>query len=159
MAVMGGHTNDHLVMQRDFSHAIQFSFIFDWRAPSFNGMLRALSAQDVTIVAISFLENFETTIARCVVNYPDIARRVAQEQIIHYHETTVLPIELDSASDMVKVSNTLFSAEIKIHYLYPFLTRPRGKVGLVLQTENNAFAANILASTGIQIISQDDIAR
>ncbi|MDR1413553.1 MAG: hypothetical protein LBI56_01260 [Puniceicoccales bacterium] len=159
MTVVSGRIENQLIMEGNSSHAIQLSFVFDLKTSSFNGILRALNAQDVTIVALSFLENCETTTVRCVVNYPDVARKVCLEQKIHCLEAKVLALELDSISDLAKVSNILFSAEIKIYYMYPFLMRPMGKVGLVVQTENNEFATNILSSTGIQTLSQDNIAR
>ncbi|MDR1528626.1 MAG: hypothetical protein LBS22_03525 [Puniceicoccales bacterium] len=150
---------DQVVMKDVFSPIIQFSVLLDGKNVSFNSVLRALSAEDVSILAISFLENFEIAIIRFVVNYPDMVRKFCSKNTVSYHETKVLGIEVDGIDKVAQMVNTIFAAEVKMHYMYPFLVRPGGKIGIILQTENNEFAANILHQTGIKTISQNDIGR
>ncbi|MDR2776684.1 MAG: hypothetical protein LBB17_01395 [Puniceicoccales bacterium] len=150
---------DQVIMEDVFSPVIQFSVLLGGKNISFNSMLKALSVEDVSILAISFLENFETATIRFVVNYPDIVRKFCSKNAISYHETKVLGIEVDSIDRVVQVVNIIFSAEVKIHYMYSLLVRPGGKIGIILQTENNEFATNILHQTGIRTISQSDIGR
>jgi hypothetical protein len=57
------------------------------------------------------------------------------------------------------VVNTLLATEAKMHYMYSFVVRRGGKIGRILQTENNEFATNVLPQTGIKTFSQNDIGR
>jgi hypothetical protein len=150
---------DQVAVGDVFSPIIQFSVLLDGKNMSFNSMLKALSAEDVSILAISFLENFETATIRFVVNYPDMVHKFCSKNMISYHETKVLGIEVDSIDKVAQVVNTIFAAEVKMHYMYSFLVRPGGKIGIILQTENNEFATNVLHQTGIKTISQNDIGR
>lgn len=149
----------HEVIKNDASPIIQFSLLLDGKNISFNSILKLLIAEDVSILAVSFLENVETTTIRFVVNYPDEVRKVCLKSTISYHETKVLGVEVNNIGEMAQVVNTIFSAEVKMHYMYPFLVRPGGKIGIILQTENNEFATNILHRTGIKTISQSEIGR
>ncbi|MDR1433119.1 MAG: hypothetical protein LBI61_02135 [Puniceicoccales bacterium] len=141
------------------SPVIQFLFPLDGKIFSFSGVLGALVAGDVTILAVSFFENFGNTTVRCVVNYPDEARKVFSEQGISYQENEILAVEISSAMDMPKVAKAIFAAEIKIHHMYAFLARPQGKIALAIQTENNEFAADVMNRSGVKILSQGDIGR
>jgi hypothetical protein len=148
-----------VVASGDSSPVIQFSFSVDWKTSSFSGVLGALDASDVIILAVSFFENFENTMVRCVVNYPDEARKVFSEQGISWHENEILAIETGNVADMPKIVKAIFAAEIKLHYMYAFLTRPQGRIGFVIQTENNEFAASVLGRSGMKTLSQGDIGR
>ncbi|MDR2628474.1 MAG: hypothetical protein LBC30_00540 [Puniceicoccales bacterium] len=150
---------DQVVMENVSSPIVQFSMLLDGKNISFNSILKALSVEDVSILAISFLENFETATIRFVVNYPDIVRKFCSKNAISYHETKVLGIEVDSIDKIAQVVNTIFAAEVKMHYMYSFLVRPGGKIGIIFQTENNEFATNVLHQTGIKTISQNDVGR
>jgi hypothetical protein len=108
---------------------------------------------------MSFLDNFETTVLRCVVNYPDVMRKTLASHGINFFETRVLAVEMDSVLELSKVCNAILSAEVKIHHMYSLLTRPNGKVGIIVQTENNEFAAAVMHRLGIKTIAQNDIGR
>ena len=138
---------------------IQFSLFFDGKQSALATLLGALNNAHVTILAINFLENSETGVIRCIVNYPEIARKIFEKFFIHFYETTVVGIEVDRADDMPKILNEIFSAEVKLQYAYPLITRPNNKIGLILQTENNNFVSQMLQRTGKKIITQNDIAR
>lgn len=159
MSATIGNEIAKLVAKDEFLPVIQFAFLLDGKPAAFNSMLKSFAANDLTILAISFLENSETAIVRCVVNYPDAMRKIFAETEIQCVETKVMAIEIATPSDMSKVINAIFAAEVKLHYMYPFITRPNGKIGIVLQTENNAFAATVLRRAGMKTISQSDVGR
>ncbi|MDR1890680.1 MAG: hypothetical protein LBQ23_00640 [Puniceicoccales bacterium] len=150
---------DQVVMESVFSPIIQFSLLLDGKNISFNSILKSLAAENVSILAVSFLENFETATIRFVVNYPDEVRKFCSRNTISYHETKVLGVEVDNMDEIAQAVNTISAAEVKIHYMYAFFVRFGRKIGIILQTENNEFAANVLHRIGIKTISQNDIGR
>ncbi|MDR2737981.1 MAG: hypothetical protein LBB18_03520 [Puniceicoccales bacterium] len=142
-----------------FLPVVQFSLMLDTRVLMFNSVLKSLHRDGVSILAVSFLENFETATIRCIVNYPDIARKVFSEKMVLYHEANVMAVEMNGVDELPNVFNAISAAEMRVHYMYPFLARPGGKIGLIMQTENNEFTANILTRIGIRTISQNDVGR
>jgi hypothetical protein len=143
----------------DSSPVVQFSLIFDWKNFRLNEILKSMNAKGVSILAVSFLENSETVTVRCVVNYPDEARRILIDQRIKFFENEAMAVEIDSVNDMARVTNAIFAAEIRMHYMYALLIRPNGKIGIVMQTENNEFATGVLNNIGITTLSQSDMWR
>jgi hypothetical protein len=159
MTVSDGSNLTLSVAGDDFVPVVQFSFSLDFSAGSPDFVLKPLNARAVSILALSFLENSESTIVRCVVNYPDVARKVFSEKSVFFYETHVLAIEINSVDEIFSVWSAISAAEMKINYMYPFLERPGGRIGLIIQTENNSFTDGVLRHVGIKIISQNDIWR
>jgi hypothetical protein len=162
LSTMGISTENEIasvVAKDEFLPVIQFSFLLDGRPTSLNFIAKMLGPNDLTLLALSFLENSETATVRCVVNYPDTMRKIFADAALQLIETKVMAIEISTPNDLPKVINTIFAAEVKLHYMYPFITRPNGKIGIILQTENNPFASTVLQQAGIRTISQSDIGR
>ena len=149
----------HAIATKDNNDIVQFSVFLDGKSLSYNNIIKLCSANEITISGFSFLENFDTTVMRFVVNYPDYAQKILSENGVGYYTSDIIGVELDQQIELLNFSNMLFAAEIKLHYMYSFLSRPHGKIGLLLQTENNEFTKNMLSSTGFRILSQDDIGR
>lgn len=149
----------HMVSTKSNGDIIQFSVLLDGKSLSYNNIIKLCSTNEITISAFSFLENFDTTVMRFVVNYPDCAQKILSENRVVYYTTNIVGIDLDQQTELLNFSKMLFAAEIKLHYIYSFLSRPHGKIGLLLQTENNEFTKNMLSSMGFKVLSQDDIGR
>ena len=144
---------------KSFGKVIQFSVFFGDQIGFQNPIFRIFHATDVSVLAFSFLENFDGSIMRFVVNYPSIAKNILSEKNLQFSTNSIVAVEINSVQDVSKISNIMFAAEIRTHYMYPFLSRPNGKMGIAIQTENNGFTSDILSHAGIRIISQEDIGR
>ena len=58
----------------------------------------------------------------------------------------MIAVELNSEADIVRVTSALVQAEINIHYIYPFVSRPNSRSALAISLEDNDLASETLRS-------------
>lgn len=138
---------------------VQFSIFADNKVGRLNDLVQRLGARDVHIVAFSQLDTTECTVMRLIVDYPDQARDLFHEHGYAFSETEMVAVEINSEADLKFVTAALVEAEINIHYIYPFLMRPRGKTALAINLEDNDLARNVLNCRNLRTLDQGDIAR
>ncbi len=138
---------------------VQFSIYADNKVGRLNDLCITLNIHDVHIVAISSIDTTDSAIVRIIVNYPERARKLFQDQGFTFTESTVIAVEIDSEEDIRKVTCSLVQAEINIHYIYAFLMRPHNRSGLIIRLEDNDLAREVLNSNKIKVLDQQDIAR
>jgi len=148
-----------LAPSQKFEPVTQFSVFSANRIGKLNELLQILSSNDLHIAAISTVDTNEAGIFRIVVNYPDKAREVLDDSGFPFVERKVFAIEIESEADIVKICATMTEAEINIDYLYPFLMRPSGKCGLVLNVDDPELASQVLFAHGFKVLCQQDIGR
>jgi hypothetical protein len=96
---------------------------------------------------------------RFIVDYPEEAQKLLAEHQFSFVQSEMIAVELDDESELKRVTAALVQAEINIHYVYPFLVRPRGRYALALRLEDNDLAADTLQRHQLTVIGQNDIAR
>lgn len=138
---------------------IQLSIFADNKVGRLHEVLARFASRDVHVAAISQIDATECSIMRVIVNYPDVARAVLEEFNYTYSVTPMLAVEMPSADTLGLVTCSLVEAEINIHYLYPFLTRPREHCALAIHLEDLDLAAQVLRMKGLNVLDQRDIAR
>jgi hypothetical protein len=138
---------------------IQFSIFADNKVGRLNELVQRLVQRDIHVMALSQLDSTECTIMRIIPDYPEPTRELLRECGYAFSECVILAVEMASEADLKYVTSALVEAEINIHYLYPFVTRPKGRCALALNVEDNAFAASVLAARRIRCLTRADIAR
>jgi hypothetical protein len=142
-----------------FQPVIQFSIHADNKVGRLNEIIGLLSVHEVHIVALSILDTTDSSIIRIIVNYPQEAQKLLIEHQFSYVQSELTAVELNSEDEIKAVTSALVQAEINIHYIYPFLVRPRGRYALALSLEDNELAAETLKRSQLTVIGQNDIAR
>ncbi len=142
-----------------FEPVIQFTVFSANRVGRLNELVQVLSSNDVHIMALSTQDITETTVLRVIVNYPEVARKLLEEQGFSFCEHKMFAVELPTEQDMRYVVAALTEAEININYVYAFLMRPNGHCGLAISLEDNDLAWEVLTTRGVKVICQRDIAR
>lgn len=137
----------------------QFSVFTDNRVGRLNELLQRLAQRDLNIIALSQLDTTECVVVRLVINYPEVARDVLAEHGYGFTETEIIAVEMDSEERLRFITAALVEAEINIHYLYPFLARPREHSALAIYLEDNYLATSVLQAHGFTVLDQHDIAR
>ena len=137
----------------------QFSIYADNKAGRLNDLLTRLSDHNVHLVAITTLDTTDSAMIRILVDDLKRTRSLLKERAFCFNETEVVAVEIDSQDSLRNITNALVQAEININYIYPFMRRPEGKVGLVIRLEDNDLAADVLAQNQIKVLTQGDIAR
>ena len=148
-----------IAQSREREPVIQFSIFADNKVGRLNDMIQRFSLQDIHILALSQLDSTECTIMRFIPDYPEMARQVLKDNGYAFSECSILAVELTTEADLKYVTAALLEAEVNIHYLYPFITRPNNRSALAMNVEDNDFAESVLRARQIHCLDRDDIAR
>ena len=124
-----------------------------------NDFLLMLDEGDIHILAISVLDTSDSAVIRLVPNYPKDLARLLKSRSISFTERIILAIEVDQEDSMQKITKSLLSAEINIHYVYPFLHQPNGKPVLAIAMEDQETAKDALSSYHLKVLTLDDFLR
>ena len=124
-----------------------------------NDMLNNLNAANVHVMAISVLDTTDSALVRMVTNYPDETKDILRRMTITHSERKIVAVEISSETSLKKVTAALLQAEINIHYVYPFLTRPNDRPVLAMGVEDEDIAIEVLKSNNLSVLSQEDLAR
>lgn len=137
----------------------QLSISLENKVGKLNELVRVLSANELSIIALSVAENMDSGVVRLVLNYSERAGAVLSKSGFTYTEGEVLGLEIKSEAAIAQVLATLAEAEINIYYLYCFLMRPEGHSGLVLRVEDLELASSVLSARGFKVLDEGDLAR
>jgi hypothetical protein len=138
---------------------IQFSVFLENKVGRLSDFTRLLAQNSIHIMAMTVLDTTDSSIVRIIVDDPDQASSVLLLQGYSYTQTIVLVVELSAVDDVPDMLSFILAAEINIHYLYPFISRPSGKSALVLQLEDLEMAADVLVRNQFVVLCQSDISR
>jgi len=143
--------------QRDA--VIQFSVFTPNRLGRLYDLVRALAAQDVHALALTVLDTTDSAIIRIVMDDPDKARTLLQEQNFPFTESRLVVVEVSSPEELNRLMSALLEAELNINYLYSFIPHPHGKSILGLSMEDNEMAEQVLKRHQFTVLKQSDISR
>lgn len=137
----------------------QFSIFIENKVGRLLEIINLFSERSIHVVALTTLDTSDSTILRVVVDDPENARQLLQEHAIAHTETEVLAVEVDGPEQMQPALAVILQAEINIHYVYAFLSRPHGKSALCIHLEDPDIATQALQRNKYRILTQRDIAR
>jgi hypothetical protein len=137
----------------------QFSVFTPNRLGRLHALTNLLGSKNVHILALTILDTTECAIIRVVVDDPDMARRLLQEQDFAYAESKLVVTELSSTEDLNKLVAALLEAELNINYMYPFIPHPHGKSIIAMGVEDNELASQTLKRHQFPVLTQADISR
>lgn len=138
---------------------LQFTVFTENKVGRLLEIVKLFTEHNVHVVALSSMDVSESSITRMVVDDPQRAKALFEELGIAFAETHLTVVEMTAVTDLQKILASLLQAEINIHYVYPFLGRPKGKSALAIHLEDEELAANVIMTAGFKILTQRDIAR
>jgi hypothetical protein len=109
---------------------VQFSIHADNKVGRLNELVGLMAVHEVHIMALSILDTTDSSVVRFIVDYPEEAQKLLAEHQFSFVQSEMIAVELDDESELKRVTAALVQAEINIHYVYPFLVRPRGRYAL-----------------------------
>lgn len=148
-----------ILRSRDPEPVIQFSVFMPNRLGRLHELTRRLAEREVHILALTVLDTTESTILRFISDDPDAAHTLLDEHGFPFTEVEVLAVEVDGEGRLKDVLAALVEAELNIHYVYPFLTRPGGKSALVISIEDQEVAEQALRAHQFTVLFQADLSR
>ena len=138
---------------------IQFSVYADNKVGRLNELIGALTHRELHILAFTVIDTTDSAIIRMVCDYHSEARDILKQKGFAFNEVEVFAVEVSQLSDVHKVTCALVQAEVNVHYIYPFIGRANGSSAFVLRMEDNDIATSILKTSGIKVLSRNDLTR
>lgn len=138
---------------------IQFSIFIENRVGRLHDLTAMLAKNNVHIMAMTTLDTTDCAIDRMVVDDVERARELMALNNFYFTECPVLAVEFSDESKLQDIFRAFVESEMNIHYVYSFVSRPRGKCGLILKVEDLELAAQTLNRRGFKILTQRDVSR
>lgn len=138
---------------------IQFSVFTPNRLGRLRDLINMLGSRGVHVLALMVLDTTDSAIIRLVLDDPDKARDLLQEQGFAFTESVLVVVEVSSPDELNRVMSALLEAELNINYLYSFISHPQGKSLVGLSMEDNEMAEQILKRHQFPVWKQSDISR
>jgi len=146
-------------LARNREAVVQFSAFTQNRTGRLHDLIRALTAKNVHVLALTVLDTTENAIIRFAVDDPDGARQILRAEGVAFTESPLVVVELESAGELGRLMTALLEAEVNINYLYSFIPHPNGRSILGLNIEDTEIAEQILTRHQFNVLRQADISR
>ena len=135
-----------------------FSIFLDNRVGKLLELLRSLAEEgDIAVRAISILDSSDYAVIRLLVDKPGLARQILVRHEFAICETDVLVAELGKDHELHHLCKFLLSAELNIHFAYPTMPRDDGHATVVLSTDDNTLAGQVLRRKGFRLLGEADL--
>jgi hypothetical protein len=122
-------------------------------------LIALLSSNSVHVLAVTVLDTTETAIIRLVVDDPQAARLLLEENGFAFTECKLLVVEIDGATQLPKLMSAFLEAEVNVNYMYCFIPHPQGKSILGVSMEDNEVGEKVLTQHGFRVLRQADVSR
>ena len=135
-----------------------FSIFLDNRVGKLLELLASLDEEGhVAARAISIQDSSDYAVIRLIVDRPATAREILESHQFAVCETDVLIAELSKDHELHHLCKFLLAAELNIHFLYPTMPRAEGIATVVLSTDDNTLAGQILRRKGFRLFGEADL--
>jgi hypothetical protein len=137
----------------------QFSVFAANRVGRLHDLIALLSSNAVHVLALTILDTTETAIIRLVVDDPQAARRLLEDNGFAFIECELLVVEINAATQLPQLMAAFLEAEVNVHYMYCFIPHPDGKSILGINMEDNEVGEKTLTQHGFRVLRQSDVSR
>ncbi|NLY55064.1 MAG: ACT domain-containing protein [Firmicutes bacterium] len=136
--------------------ARQISVFLENRPGRLSDVLEELAAVGINLRAIAVADTTDFGIMRLMVDRPDEAEARLKAAGFTCTINDVISVEIpDTPGALAKVTRTLANEGINVNYLYPF---SRSAL-LLLKTDDNRRAVEVLSRAGFSIVDEDHLYR
>jgi hypothetical protein len=144
---------------RQPDRVMQFSVFTANRMGRLHDLIAMFNANTVHVLAVTVLDATETALIRMVVDDPQSARRLLQDNSFAFTECELLVVEIEAATQFPALMSAFLEAEVNISYMYCFIPHPQGKSLLAVRVDENEIGEKVLAQRGFRVLRQSDVSR
>jgi hypothetical protein len=117
-----------------------------------------LGQNGINIRALTIAETETFGVLRIVVDKPELATEVFKTHRITANLTSVVAVEVDDRpGGLAAVLKTLSDHDLNVEYMYGFVEKATERAMLVFRFEDTDRATQVLASSGIRVVTESDI--
>lgn len=142
----------------DLTRVRQLTIFLENRVGRLSALLSAMEEAHQHVLAMSVSESSDAALVRVICSDPENAKPMLKDRGFSLSTTEVLVVRLPETFQcpLLKLCNTLLSAELNIHYSYPMLQSPGGPA-VVIYVDDSVFAAQLLFRKGFILLSESDL--
>lgn len=137
----------------------QFSLFADNKVGKLNDIMRTLKGQGIHTLGLCTLDTTDNAIIRLIVSDGLALEDALFKDGVAYAKCDVVAVGFMPSEDLTKITESLYAAEINIHYVYPLFIHPDDKGILILQTDDNELASSVLERVGLTVLDEGDLLR
>ena len=136
----------------------QISVFLENKSGRLAAVTRALADASINIRALSIADTSDFGILRLIVDKPDLAFRVLQENSFTVSTTEVIAVEMpDQPGGLADVLQILDTKTINLEYLYAFIGQANHKAMNIFRVEQIDLAIEVLTKNGIKLLSGEEV--
>lgn len=135
----------------------QFSVFLENRVGKMLELLEVFEGQGLQLAALAVSDAADHAVVRILTSNEALARRLLTRAELPFSEIDVLVIETNPAQTFHDICTALLHAEVNIHYAYPLMVHPRGRPAIVLYTDDNTLAGNLLRRKLFTLLGENDL--
>jgi len=120
---------------------------------------RVLADNDISMKALCIADSDEFGILRCLVDDPEEAKKILQENGYSASITEVIAVEMESkAGGLYKILKVLAAHDMSVDYVYSIVgTRSDERSVIIIKVEDPKKAVDVLTSEGLRLFCLDEI--
>lgn len=136
----------------------QISIFIPNKKGSLSQLTDILIAHNIDIRAIAVFDTAEFGILRIVVDDPDRAVEILNNEGVVAKVSKVIAVEPeDKPGSLNEIFTILKDADINIDYIYSFIMRKKEMPYIVLKVDEQEKAVEVLTTKGINVINKEEI--
>jgi len=117
-----------------------------------------LGQSGINIRALTIAETETFGVLRLIVDKPDAAVKMFQQNNITANRTDVVGVEVpDKPGGLADVLKVLTDADVNVEYMYGFMEKFSDKALMVFRFDDPEKAAAVLASAGVNVVTRKEI--
>ncbi len=135
----------------------QFSVFLPNRCGMMLDLIGVFTGHALTLAGFSVVDSNDHSVVRLVTSNGELARRLLSRNNMSFSESEVLAVEVDAEHTLSEVCRCMLAAEVSIHYAYPLLVHPRGRPGVVIQSDDITLSGQILRRKLFTLLAENDL--
>jgi len=117
-----------------------------------------LGQSGINIRALTIAETETFGVLRLIVDKPDAAVKMFQQNNITANRTDVVGVEVpDKPGGLADVLKVLTDADVNVEYMYGFMEKFSDKALMVFRFDDPEKAAAVLAAAGVNVVTRKEI--
>jgi len=136
----------------------QISVFLENKSGRLAAVTKVLGLNDIDISALSIADTTDFGILRLIVNKPDMAEKALNENGFTVSITEVIAISIpDKPGGLATALEVLQNESISIEYTYAFVGKREGEALVILRTDNQQKAMEVLKKNNIKVLTEEEV--
>ena len=121
-------------------------------------ILRVLADHQIDLNGISVADSTDFGLLRLILSDPEKGKEVLKQSGYIVKSSEVMAIDVhDAPGALLQAMDSLSQQNINVQYMYAFGTKLSAHAMIIIKTDDNHRAAEILTQTGVEVLSLKEV--